>query len=635
MINSMNMGQDSDFLRKLFLNMPMGYFRLRIVLSDEGRVTDYEYLEVNERFLQISGRTREGLIGKMHTEIGPIFIKKLDLQVLAKVAYEGYVHESRADQFRSNSRYYDTTIYSPQYGDVVALFADVTDAVISSNLLRKSEAELNKIYNNIPVGIELYDSNGTMIDVNDQDAVIIGVPDRSTLLGRKLFEHPSLPSYALELLREGKDVSFDVSIDGMKLNRSYYGVAQDDRQRYLTVKCTVLYGASGELENYLLIIIDNTDIYKTSARLHEFESAFNSVAEMAEIGFFRWNPLKKHYMSTDQWHRNMGYTDEDPQPANFDDYTQLVHPDDVKAILAYIKDALTGKVKSFTHEFRVKDSRGGWKWLRTSSKVSEWDPDNGQITIIGINYNINDIKLAEQELVQARDKAEASDRLKSAFLANMSHEIRTPLNSIVGFSTVLAHTDDPEEKKQYAAIIESNNQHLLSLISDILDLSEMDSQGAVKLNFSEMNVADQCRMLLESMRLKATAGVELEYTGGQEFDNVTIVTDVKRFTQVLSNLVSNALKFTSAGHVRVDFKIAGGMAEISVADTGIGMDPSRAETVFERFVKLNEFVPGTGLGLAICKSIVRKLGGSIGAWSEGEGKGSRFWFTIPLEPQVD
>ncbi len=619
--------QNSEFLHRLYQNMPMGYFRLRIDISGEdGIVTDYEYLDVNTKFTEMLGKSREQLVGMMHSEIGPIFVHKLDLQILADVAYRGEIYEARA-QLRNNDRYYNVTIYSPQRGDVVALSTDVTEMVEATEALKQSEEKFKKVYMHLPVGIEIYDKDGFMIEVNDREVAIQCVENKDVLLGLNLFDHPSLPKFAYNLLKQGKDVTFDVNIDFMKVNRRYYGVKSMDQLKYLTIKCAVLHNAAGQVENYLLIIIDNTEMYETSARLQEFESAFNSVAEIAEVGFFRWNPLRNSYFNSDQWYKNMGLKKEADAIMSFDYYKHLIYPSDAKVMDHFIKEAIAGKRKSLKYEFRVRDGKK-WKWLRTTCYVTEYDPANNVVQFIGINYNISELKMTEQRLIEAKARAEESDRLKSAFLANMSHEIRTPLNAIVGFSGVLLETEEKEEKEQYVSLIKQNNEQLLNLISDILDLSKIEA-GPVDISMSDINVDELCEQVVKSLALKVPEGVALRFLRNSNEPDILIRSDQKRVTQVLSNLLVNAIKFTNEGHIWLSYKFTGNEIKFSVEDTGIGMTSKQVKVIFGRFIKLNDFIPGTGLGLSICKGIVDKLGGRIGVESR-KGIGSHFWFTLPL-----
>lgn len=231
-----------------------------------------------------------------------------------------------------------------------------------------------------------------------------------------------------------------------------------------------------------------------------------------------------------------------------------------------------------------------------------------------------------EELTVARDHAEESDRMKSFFIQNMSHEIRTPLNAIVGFSSMLQEADNPEEKLQYVTIIEENNKRLLQLISDILDLSKIEA-GTFDFTFEKVNAKRLCNELYQAMQMRTSPQVELRLS--PDLPDLQLTSDKSRLYQVLSNFVVNALKFTSEGSITISYQIKGKEAKFSVEDTGIGIEPEKQTAVFNRFVKLNNFIPGTGLGLSICQSIITQLGGKIGVDSE-PGKGSCFWFTHPL-----
>ncbi len=613
-----------DFLHKLFFNMPLGYFNLRIEQNSEGTVTDYEYRDVNTKFTEMVGMTREQLVGKMHTEIGPIFVKKLDLQILARVAFKGEVYYTQG-QMRYNQRYYNTTIYSPRYGDIVALFSDVTDTVLASEALTKSEEELKKVYTNIPVGIEMYDKNGVLIEVNEKELEILCVKSKDELLGLNLFDHPSLPKSAYDLLKAGKDATFDVAAEAMQTAYTYYGVEDARINKYLSVKCNVLYNSKGEVENYLLIVIDNTQMYQASAQVREFEAVFNTVAEIAEIGLFRWNPLKGESYGTEQYVRNMGLT---PEEANdFLIFQERVHPNDVEVLQRFLDDAIAGRTNSITYDFRVSDGEQ-WKWLRTACFITEYEPEKNNVQFLGVNYNINEIKVGEQKLLEAKSRAEEADRLKTAFLANMSHEIRTPLNAIVGFSGILVETDDKEDQQQFISIIKKNNDHLLNLISDILDISKVEA-GTVDITTGYLMAEDICTQVVDSLSIKNEMGLDMRFIPNADMPNVLMESDAKRITQILSNFIANALKFTRQGHVWLSYKIVDKEIEFSVEDTGIGIAGEHISNLFDRFFKVDDFVPGTGLGLSICKTIAERLSGTVGVEST-LGVGSRFWLRLPI-----
>ena len=231
----------------------------------------------------------------------------------------------------------------------------------------------------------------------------------------------------------------------------------------------------------------------------------------------------------------------------------------------------------------------------------------------------------EIELRKAKDKAEESDRLKSAFLANMSHEIRTPLNAIVGFSNLLTMAEDEEERNEYINIISSNNELLLQLINDILDVAKIEA-GTLEFTDSEIDINALLSDIEQSSRLKAPEGVQISFV--EKMPYCIIMSDKNRLAQVITNFINNAIKFTKEGSIRFGYRHKDDKLLFYVRDTGCGIEPEKKDLVFNRFVKLNSFAQGTGLGLAICQMIVKKMGGEIGAESQ-LGKGSTFWFTLP------
>ena len=251
--------------------------------------------------------------------------------------------------------------------------------------------------------------------------------------------------------------------------------------------------------------------------------------------------------------------------------------------------------------------------------------------IIGGLLRFEDITEKEKiarMLQEAKEKAEESNKLKSAFLANMSHEIRTPLNSIIGFSDLLCQTDDNEDKQEYMKIISANNDLLLQLIDDILDLSKIEA-GTMDFTYTPTDINQLMENIYRQMEQKnLSEDVKIEFVGKEPA--CVIHTDPVRLSQVIINFMSNAMKFTSQGSITMGYKVNEARNEIYfyVQDTGVGIAPDKVEQVFERFVKLNAFAKGTGLGLAICRVIVERLGGTIGVDSK-PGEGSRFWFRIP------
>lgn len=249
------------------------------------------------------------------------------------------------------------------------------------------------------------------------------------------------------------------------------------------------------------------------------------------------------------------------------------------------------------------------------------------VVVSAVGYYIHILKRAHQRMKEAQLKAEEANQLKSAFLANMSHEIRTPLNAIVGFSNLLSMVEDKEEMLEYAGIIETNTELLLQLINDILDMSKIES-GMYDFHVTQVD-ANQLMSEVEQVARLRIRTDEVSLSFAKRLPQCVFHTDKNRLIQVLTNLVVNAIKFTSQGEIQIGYRLQDAHTlYFYVSDTGCGMSAEQCEHVFERFVKYNTFIQGTGLGLSICKMIIEKLGGEIGVQSES-GKGSVFWFTLP------
>ena len=268
------------------------------------------------------------------------------------------------------------------------------------------------------------------------------------------------------------------------------------------------------------------------------------------------------------------------------------------------------------------------RWYTIQSMAIKWL--DGRWAIMELATDITTRKQVELELIQAKEKAEESDRLKSAFLANMSHEIRTPLNAIVGFSSLLAETDEAELRHVYMSLVQENNELLLNLISDILDISKIEA-GMIDLVMGRVDVPQLCREVIATFsHKKRDSAVELRFD--ENSPQIVIDADKNRIVQVLSNFLTNALKFTTKGSITLSYSLEDeNQVRFCVTDTGKGIPDEQKHEIFNRFVKLDSFVQGAGLGLSICQSLVKRMGGKIGVESR-EGEGSCFWFTHPYVP---
>ena len=489
--------------------------------------------------------------------------------------------------------------------------------------LDNSEKILRNIYKNLPAGVELYDKDGYLVDINDKELEIFGLSDKHEALGVNLFDNPNIPLEVKERLRAKEDVNFSINYDFSKINQ--YVDSRRNGIINLNTKVTALYDSQNRFINYLFINIDTTETTNAYTKIQEFENLFLLIGDYAKVGFAHFNVLTRDGYAQDTWYRNLGEKEGIPMPQVIGVYAHVV-PEDQAVLKNFVGEVKTGKATSLRKEVRVCRENGKYTWTSINVMVRDYRPQDGIIEMLCINYDITPLKETEQKLIIARDKAEELDRLKSAFLANMSHEIRTPLNAIVGFSSLLAETDSRSERQEYIKIVQENNELLLQLISDILDLSKIEA-GTFNFVYTNVDVNETCAEIIKSMSMKVSKGVELIFE--EPFPECYIYTDKNRFTQVISNFINNALKFTQQGCITLGYEqVSHQKIKFYVRDTGMGIPEEKQKSVFERFVKLNTFVQGTGLGLSICKSIVSQMEGEIGVDST-EGVGSCFWFTHP------
>ena len=613
--------REQTFLNNLFHFMPMGYIRMSIIRDENNKPCDYRVTDANEVSSTFFGLPLESYIGSLASEKHPDYLQKLNFleEILDSNSYR-----EKDEYFPRTERYTHWVIYSPGKDEIVGLFLDSTGSVQANRALDRSEKLFQNIFANIPAGVEIYDKDGYLIDLNNKDLEIFGVVNKSDVIGVNFFDNPNVPQGIRDRVRNEDLVDF-------RLNYSFEqaeGYYETNRSNAIELysKVSKLYDNEGNFSGYILISIDNTERIDAMNRIRDFENFFLMISDYAKVGYAKLNLLNRKGYAIKQWYKNLGEEEDTLLDEVVGVYTHM-HPEDRKRFLDFYDEVRDGKRRHFQGEMRIRrpGTKNEWNWVSSNVMVTTYKPEENEIEIIGINYDITELKETEAELIQARDKAEMMDRLKSAFLANMSHEIRTPLNAIVGFSDLLVETEELSERQEYIKIVRENNDLLLQLISDILDLSKIEA-GTFEFTSGDVDVNLLCEDIVRSMGMKAKEEVELVFD--DHLPVCHVISDRNRIHQVISNFVNNAMKFTSEGSIHVGYKLKDGELEFYVEDTGIGIEKEQLPHIFERFVKLNSFVHGTGLGLSICQSIVEQLGGRIGVDSE-KGKGSRFWFTIP------
>lgn len=610
------------FLSNLYTHMPMGYLRLKLTENCASGQLDCRLIDVNDLGCRFIGKPLQDYIGRL---VGEMELRNsFNLAVFKKICQDK-IHQEFDLYFSESDKYCHCIVYSPEPQEVVVLLLDTTAMIDANRASEQSRRMFKDIFDNSPVGIEIYDKEGTLVDLNNKDLEIFGVK-REAVIGVNFFDNPNVPQSIKEKVRREEMVDFRLKYSFEYVEgENYY---RTNRRGIIDLysKVSPMYDPQGNIVQYLLINIDNTEQCDAINRIRDFEYFFLLISDYAQLGYAKVNLITQDGYAIQQWMKNLGEDINEELGNVVGNYTH-VHPDDRKKILQFHQDAIAGRCNQFKAEIRVKaPGATTWRWLRVNTMVTVFQPEKQEVEIIEVNFDITEQKEGEMKLIEALDKAKTMDRLKSAFLANMSHEIRTPLNAIIGFSTLLYEAEDLGERQQYFNIIQKNNECLLQLVSDVLDLAKIESD-TYEIRNTDVNIHHLCLEVISQFADKVNEEVEIFFD--ESLPEIHLVSDPKRIQQVIYNFMTNAVKFTLKGSIRVGYELQEDHnLLIYVKDTGLGIAADKLPFIFERFVKLNSFIHGTGLGLSICQSVINRLHGKIGVESE-EGVGSRFWITLP------
>ena len=626
MINSvMNRLQDFTFFSQLMANANMGWWKANLSTAN---------YECSDFIVELLGLDQTGVISfedfnkriqkeeQLSTTVHSYGVYQRPEVVYLLDTVKGSVWVRSKVCFQETDEDGNEIIYG------ISEVQDGPDMASAYQALQYSERLLSNIFKCLPIGIELYDMDGVLVDLNDKELEMFHIEKKEDVLGINIFDNPIFPKEMKERLKKNEDADFTFRYDFSKVG-SYYQNTQKQGTIDLMTKVTTLYNSEHQPINYLLINADKTETTVAYNKIQEFEEFFELVGDYAKVGYAHFNILSGHGYAQKSWYRNVGEADETPLSDIFGTYRHF-HPDDRALLIRFLDDARKGLTTKLSKEMRVLREDGTYTWTHVNLLVKKYAPQDRIIEIISINYDITELKRTEEMLVKARDKAEASDRLKSAFLANMSHEIRTPLNAIVGFSSLLTSTENAAEKELYNSLIGHNNKLLLNLINDVIDLSKIES-GYLELRPDWVNLTELLDESVAEYVHQVPSGVEL-LTNYPAHDSL-VELDKLRIKQILSNFLSNALKNTTTGHVEVFYEVDHQSVRIGVKDTGRGIPQNMLEKIFERFEKLDSFAQGAGLGLPICKLIVEKMNGWILVDSQ-LGIGTTFIIELPCRSML-
>lgn len=509
--------------------------------------------------------------------------------------------------------YYENRIFPLDDEYVLIMCRDISERVATQENLKVFKRVLDKVSDSILA----VSADGTLVYANRHFLEEYGV--KGELGTQKVYDLP--------VSLNTKEI-FDARVQEIRDNggnfayRAQYTRMGETKVRMHQVSTFIIQNRDEEM--IWFFTQDITDVIKNRDELRELNYLMDAILNNIPVYLFVKDPEDEfrylYWNKAFAAHSNipssmaLGHTDYEIFPER--ENAEKFHRDDLELIHSHERMEMQETYVTATGETRIVQT------LKTLVPLEGRAP-----LIIGISWDITNMQNIEQELIQARIKAEQSDRLKTAFLANMSHEIRTPLNAIVGFSRLMTMAENDADEKLYSDIINQNSEILLQLINDILDLSKIEA-GTLEYVRQPMDLGEICRNIYEIHKDRVQAGVTLILDNKDA--HLVINEDKNRIMQVITNLITNAIKFTFKGEIRFGFRLGEDYVDFYVKDTGMGISEAKVKSIFDRFVKLNNFVQGTGLGLAICRMIVEKIGGEISVES-GLNEGSTFRFTIPYD----
>ena len=507
----------------------------------------------------------------------------------------------------------------PQY--IVYTIKDTTDEVNEERLIKNDMNKYKQMFDTNLIAMSFYDANGVLLDINKKMRELCEITDVYDLYFQKsiLFSFPNLKGVYMPGSREVMYVC-------QHLNEPLLGI-----NKYIEFRVRPVINDDDELVYYIVTSRDITaerNMYleqrKHDQRLQtindtikHYEIQLSYLLEESLMYIWSYRPAENVINIT----RTPGKTE---FTETFEDYIETIRPDARQQAMTEVQSAMQ-QGKSYTvilpFDRTPLDKEPTWYSV---SGIPIFNKDGQLVEYFGLSRNITSLMEAQEKLRVETERANDSGRMKSMFLANMTHEIRTPLNAIVGFSDLLQTIDNEEDRREFIRIIRNNCDMLLRLINDILEASDME-KGPQDITLEHVDFAfafnDICQTLAQRVQ---KPGVKFMRENPYETFMLADL-DKGRVQQVITNFVTNAVKYTQQGHIKVGYQYENGQLYIFCEDTGAGIPKEKQAMVFDRFVKLNDFVQGTGLGLSICKSIAESCGGTIGLISDGEGKGSTFW----------
>ena len=504
---------------------------------------------------------------------------------------------------------------------------DVTKMINETTLNEANLQRYKKIFQTSLTAMSFYSPDGMLLDLNDKMRELCGITPEteSYFYNTKLFDLPLLKS-------DFDRTSHDDFYSCQKLVTH-----KADTHLYIEFRITPLFDDEGHHVYYIVTCRDmtpdrnvymeqhqhETELQEWQRQINQYEDQLHYLLKNNQMYVWWTDPAAKMIHFSQSLKKSDFSRD-------FDTYVESLATEEQRVQAKLFLDnyeKMDQDVQMIHHFLNTPVEQDSQWYIISGMPIHD---ENGKFTgHFGVLRNITYLMETQERLRNETARANDSGRMKSLFLANMTHEIRTPLNAIVGFSDLLQTIDSPEDRQEFIRIIRNNCDMLLRLINDILEASNMD-KGVQSVSLEDVDFAyafnDICQTLAQRVQ-----NPEVQFLSENPYESLPVRIDKGRIQQIITNFVTNAVKYTEKGHIKVGYQYENGQLYIYCEDTGAGIPKDKQNMVFERFVKLNDFVQGTGLGLSICKSIAERCGGRIGVLSEGEGKGSTFWVRIPCE----
>ena len=506
----------------------------------------------------------------------------------------------------------------------VLVFRDVSVNKRAIDLLKESESQFKTLFTDSPIAIFIHDKDtGEIINANPAACKMYGYENLQDLRENDFWLKPPFSfEDALVLIRK--------AATGGKQTFQWLACNKDGQEFWEQVTLCLITLAG--VERVMAVVIDITDRKKAIEDLEKSREQFELAVKGSNDGIWDWDLRNGELYLSPRWKEQLGYT-ESELGNSYETFEQLLHQDDKKTVEQYLKKYLNGDMEQFNIEFRLRHKTGKWVWI-LSRAIAVRDDKGFPIRMAGSHTDITEAKLVQEQILLSRKQAQEASKAKSEFVANMSHEIRTPLNGVIGMTELLLEMDLTDKQREYIEVMRSSGQLLLGIINDILDFSKIEA-NKIELEDIRFNLSDFVKDFNAAMSLIASQK-DIKLYCNIEPDVPTMLRgDYARLSQILNNLVGNAIKFTKEGEVALKISVVednpnDALIKFAITDTGIGIATDKIGQLFQKFTQadtsINRSHGGTGLGLAISKSLTELMGGQIGVRSE-PGVGSVFWFT--------